>query len=310
MAFGALCNDLRSIGSYFRAEDWWHKAPPCRSAKMDPKFQKSLHPRKPSAFPHYRLERGPNADYYDLALYDTPLCRLFKPRENGDYEIWYTYTGSQTDSHFHHRVTPYQSRVMTTDGDKAVVPLALTRRHREDFTAKCVFTASGLLIREKSWHVPHGKRFMTKERRDERKEVVCLSEPYVTMALVGRDNLDMYSDHICITHHRHKHEDDWLRQEPTEEVINGIMRMAYDIKNQWERRNRKWVTHIGNSGVRTIGNYEHVPMPDNKLREEMISKIHSISQTSSYRDGWQEMPLFMTDADYPRSGLTFKSPRD
>jgi hypothetical protein len=199
---------------------------------------------------------------------------------------------------------------MTTDGDRTVVPLALTRRHREDFTAKCVYTASGLLIRSQSWHVPHGKLFMTKERRDARKETVRLSEPYVTMAIVGRDNLDIYSDHMCITHSRHKHEDDWLSQEPTEEIINGIMRMAYTIKTQWERRNRKWVTHIGNSGVRTIGNYEHVPMPDNKLREEMISKIHSISQTFGYRDGWQEMPMFITESEYPRTGLPFKSPRD
>jgi hypothetical protein len=199
---------------------------------------------------------------------------------------------------------------MTTDGDKAVVPLALARRARGEFTAKCVFTASGLLIREKSWHVPHGRRSMSKERKDERKETVRLSEPYVTMALVGRDNLDMYSEHKCITHSPHKHEDDWLRQEPTEEIINGIMRMAYNIKTQWERRNRKWVTSVGSNGVRSIGNYEHVPMPDNKLREEMIQKLHIINSTIRYQDRWDEMPMFMADADYPRSGLNFKTPRD
>jgi len=309
MAYGALCNDLKPIGTYQRADDWWHKAPPCRSSKMDPKFQKSLHPRKPSSFTHYRLERGPNADYYDLAMYDTSLCRLFKPQPNGNYEVWYAHTGSNSDSHFHNRVTPYQSRVMTTDNVRVVVPLALVRRARGEFTAKCVFTASGLLIREKSWHVPHGRRLMSKERRDERKETVRLSEPYVTMALVGRDNLDMYADHKSITNHP-RDDGDWLRQEPTEAVINGVMRMAYDIKNQWERRNRKWVTHIGSGGVRTIGNYEHVPMPDNKLREEMIQKLHGINNTSSYRDKWEEMPMFMADADYPRSGLTFKTPRD
>jgi hypothetical protein len=309
MSFGSACKDLKTIGTYQRADDWWHKAPVCRSAKMDPKFQKSLHPRKPSAFPHYRLERGPNADYYDLALYDTALCRLFKPQPNGNYEVWYTHTGSQTDSLFHNRVTPYESRPMTTDGDRAVVPLALTRRHREDFTAKCVYTASGLLIRSESWHVPHGKRFMTKERRDERKEVVRLSEPYVTMAIVGRDNLDIYSDHMCITHSRHKHADDWLRQEPTEEIINGIMRMAYTIKTQWERRNRKWV-HNYDLRTPNFGEYVHVPMPDNKLREEMISRIHSISQTGTYKDGWQDMPMFITASEYPRTGLPFKSPRD
>jgi hypothetical protein len=146
---------------------------------------------------------------------------------------------------------------------------------------------------------------MSKERKDERKETVRLVEPYVTMALVGRDNLDMYADHRCVSF-----DGDWLRQEPTEEVINGVMRMAYDIKSQWERRNRKWVTHIGSGGVRTIGNYEHVPMPDNKLREEMIQKLHGINNTSSYRDKWDEMPMFMADADYPRSGLSFKTPRD
>jgi len=305
MAYGALCNDLIRVRSYFRADDWWHKAPTCRSAKMNPKFQKSLHPRKPSSFTHYRLERGPNADYYDLAMYDTPLCRLFKPQPNGNYEVWYAHTGSNSDSHFHNRVTPYTSRVMTTDNVRVVVPLALARRGRGEFTAKCVFTASGLLIREKSWHVPHGRRLMSKERRDERKETVRLSEPYVTMALVGRDNLDMYADHKCVSVGG-----EWLRQEPTEEVINGVMRMAYDIKNQWERRNRKWVTHIGSSGVRTIGEYVHVPMPDNKLREEMIQKLHVINSTIRYQDRWDEMPMFMADADYPRSGLSFKTPRD
>lgn len=309
MAYGALCNDLRSIGTYQRADDWWHKAPPCRSAKMDPKFQKSLHPRKPSSFTHYRLERGPNADYYDLAMYDTPLCRLFKPQPNGEYEVWYSYTGSNSDSHFHNRVTPYQSRVMTTDNVRVVVPLALARRGRGEFTAKCVFTASGLLIREKSWHVPHGKRFMTKERRDARKETVRLVEPYVTMALVGRDNLDMYSEHVCLSNPRHKHDADWLRQEPTEEVINGIMRMAYDRKTYWERKNRKWVQNL-DPRMPNFGNYEHVPMPDKDLREAIISNIHSINQTSSYKDGWKEMPMFMADADYPRTGLSFKTPRD
>jgi hypothetical protein len=198
---------------------------------------------------------------------------------------------------------------MTTDNVRVVVPLAVVRRGRGEFTAKCVFTASGLLIREKSWHVPHGKCFMTKERRDARKETVRLVEPYVTMALVGRDNLDMYSGHMCISNPRHEHDADWLRQEPTEEVINGIMRMAYDRKTYWERRNRKWVTSVGSNGVRSIGNYEHVPMPDKDLREAIISNIHSISQTSSYKDGWKEMPMFMADADYPRTGLSFKTPR-
>ena len=307
MAYGALCNDLIRVRSYFRADDWWHKAPPCRSTKMNPKFQKSLHPRKPSSFPHYRLERGPDADYYDLSMYDTPLCRLFKPQPNGNYEVWYSYTGSNSDSHFHSRVTPYQSRVMTTDGVRVVVPLALARRGRGEFTAKCVFTASGLLIREKSWHVPHGRRSMSKERRDERKETVRLVEPYVTMALVGRDNLDMYSDHKCISLSR-TYDGDWLRQEPTEEVINGVMRMAYDIKTQWERRNRSWV-HNTDPRIPNFGNYVHVPMPDKNLREEIIQKLHIINSTIKYQDRWDEMPMFMSDADYPRGGLTFKTPR-
>jgi len=195
---------------------------------------------------------------------------------------------------------------MTTDNVRVVVPLAVVRRKSEDFTAKCVFTASGLLIREKSWHVPHGRSLMSKERRDGRKETVRLAEPYVTMALVGRDNLDMYADHMSITN-RPRDDGDWLRQEPTEAVINGVMRMAYDIKTQWERRNRKW---IPNRALHGFGNYEHVPMPDNKLREEMIQKLHGINNTPSYRDKWEEMPMFMTDADYPRSGLNFKTPRD
>jgi hypothetical protein len=193
---------------------------------------------------------------------------------------------------------------MTTDNVRVVVPLALARRARGEFTAKCVFTASGLLIREKSWHVPHGRRLMSKERRDERKETVRLAEPYVTMALVGRDNLDMYADHRYVSF-----DGDWLRQEPTEEVINGVMRMAYDIKSQWERRNRKWVKNL-DPRMPNFGEYVHVPMPDNKLREEMIQKLHGINNTSSYRDKWEEMPMFMADADYPRSGLTFKTPRD
>jgi hypothetical protein len=118
----------------------------------------------------------------------------------------------------------------------------------------------------------------------------------------------MYADHKCISLSR-TYDGDWLRQEPTEEAINGVMRMAYDIKTQWERRNRKWVTHIGSNGVRSIGNYEHVPMPDNKLREEMIQKLHIINSTIRYQDRWDEMPMFMADADYPRGGLTFKTPR-
>jgi len=301
MAYGALCNDLKPIGTYQRADDWWHKAPKCRSTKLTSN-QKSLHPRKPSSFTHYRLERGPNADYYDLAMYDTSLCRLFKPQPNGDYEVWYSYTNSRSDAHFHNRVTPYQSRVMTTDNVRVVVPLAVVRRARGEFTAKCVFTASGLLIREKSWHVPHGRRLMSKERRDERKETVRLAEPYVTMAIVGRDNLDMYADHKCVSVGG-----EWLRQEPTEEVINGVMRLAYDIKNQWERRNRKWVP---NKTSHAFGEYVHVPMPDNKLREELIQKLHVINSTIRYQDRWDEMPMFMPDADYPRTGLSFKTPRD
>ena len=306
MSYGAVCRDLTYIKSYFRAEDWWHKAPKCRSTKMDPKFQKSLHPRKPSAFSHYRLEREANGDYYDLVLYDTPLCRLFKPQPNGDYEVWYAHTGSQTDSHFLNHVSPYKSRVVTTDNVRVIVPLACARRGRENFTAKCVFTASGQLIKDKSWHVPHGRRFMTKERRDERKETVRLSEPYVTMAIVGRDNLDMYADHRCISASR-TYDGDWLRQEPTEAVINGVMRMAYDIKTQWERRNRKWVPNRASHG---FGQYEHVPMPDKKLREEMIQKLHNINNTVSYRNAWKDEPMFVAEADYPKTGLTFKSPRD
>ena len=307
MSYGTLSGDLVCIGTYQKADDWWHKAPKCRSSKMDNNNEKSLHPRKPSSFPHYLLRRGPNADYYDLLLYKTTMCRLFRNNADGTYEVWYAHTGSQTDTHFLNAVSPYYHRQMTTEGFSAFVPLKCTRARMEEFSAKCVYTASGLLIRDKSWHWPHGRFFMTKETRDARKDIVKLAEPYITMALVGRDNLDIYADHTCITRNDdYKYNLDWLRKEPTEEIINGIMRLAHDLKRSWERLHREWVWTDKNSRQ---GEYKHVPMPDDVLRKGIIAQIHSLNQYTNTQNGWEEKPMFVNADDYPKTGLTFKATR-
>lgn len=80
---------------------------------------------------HYRLVRGPvdqfgDAEYYDAVLYQTPMLRLFKPKEDGTSTKWVRNYDSQTSARFLYRIGNMYSgmRVTSSEGGERQLPLS------------------------------------------------------------------------------------------------------------------------------------------------------------------------------------------
>lgn len=80
---------------------------------------------------HYRLVRGPldeagDAKYYDAVLYQTPMLRLFKQKEDGTKVVWIANHDSQTSKGFLYNVCGVSGGMTVTcdDGQRRHLPLS------------------------------------------------------------------------------------------------------------------------------------------------------------------------------------------
>lgn len=129
---------------------------------------------------HYRVERGPNGDYYDMVLYRTVMARYYKPAADGARRVLYSADPRQLSSQFMWRIVGSRSckQVTTTEGVKVASPLYdhctvqdpwVQVYDGTKFSAALWFDAEGRLDVSKYAHTPHQKVVASDEDKARRK---------------------------------------------------------------------------------------------------------------------------------------------
>lgn len=146
---------------------------------------------------HYRIERGPNGDYYDVILYKTPMLRLFRPAEDGTREMHLRAHRTTASNQFMYYVCGfnYAPLFITQGGESVHVPLICNPSYGkaavgtvpEGFSAKIVLDADGRLIRERSAHYLTYSRQMSDSDKEARAEMTERLAPYIDLLMLRRD---------------------------------------------------------------------------------------------------------------------------
>jgi hypothetical protein len=146
---------------------------------------------------HYRIEQGPNADYYDVKLYKTTMLRLFRPEADGTRELHLRAHGSNASSQFMWYVCGfnYAPTFNTQDGATVHVPLtcypaydpAAVGEVPDGFSAKIVLDPQGRLIRERSAHYLTYSKQMSEHDKSNRDEMRQRLEPFIDMIVLRRE---------------------------------------------------------------------------------------------------------------------------
>jgi len=119
--FGSDCRGCFSVPTYEAALAHWERTPQPRSKYWEPHQRPLDNNRKP----HYRLEIGNNAEYFDAVLWRTVMMRVYRPTPEGR-RVQYTYHDSMTSKNFLWQVCA-AGRVLnlrTTEGQDVKVPVS------------------------------------------------------------------------------------------------------------------------------------------------------------------------------------------
>lgn len=147
MAFSCSIHNLSSCNTYAMAHKHFENSAKPRSHN----WADDERPLDTASKWHYRVERGPDASYYDVCLYHTTMARFHKPEEDGSYRVQYTADDSQASKQFMWRVlgTSDEMSYYDTHEVKRYVPIAC---NRERLTTDLWFNAARRLIVERSKH--------------------------------------------------------------------------------------------------------------------------------------------------------------
>ena len=194
MSFGTgairSCESITVTGGYPAADRFFLKSKAPRS-----KFwSDDERPLDKVSTHHYRIVQGPNADYYDVTLYKTPMLRLFRPAEDGTSEMHLRAHRSSASNMFMWQVCGfnYAPLYTTTTGDDVCVPLACEPKYHanmvgevpEGFSAKLVFNADKQLITERSAHYLAYVRVMSEDTKNERTELRGKLTPFIDLLML------------------------------------------------------------------------------------------------------------------------------
>jgi hypothetical protein len=283
--YGNSMPTMPTLRSWIVADSYWHKVKASRSKKLGPD-ERSLVKDRQARFAHYAIKRGPDGEYYDLQLYKHASCRLFKPEESGEYKIWYSYTGSQTDKRFFWQTMDFRDKEVTTDGREVKVPLHIVHARMDKWSAKLAFTPDRKLIVDRSWHMPHYRAFMTNETKEQRRQATKLAEPFINMAILSMDELKSYDKALSSYGH---FDYDWIyHSDVSEEKINEFMSRA----RRFVERNRRHV-YINRQ-------YVEQPITPKELRRILLDDL----MTNLYltkQEGIEPKPMFMDYEDWTPS---------
>ncbi len=150
MAFSTSVHNLSSCSTYEAAHKRFEKTKRPISRGVQ-KWGPGERPLDDAKKWHYRIERGTDASYYDVCLYQTVMARFHKPEADGSYCCEYTADESPMSKQFMWRVTNSQELMtrLDTHGVTRYIPVA---RNRNRLTTKLWFNAAGRLIVERSVH--------------------------------------------------------------------------------------------------------------------------------------------------------------
>jgi len=174
--------DLPYITCYADAHKYFEGRPkPPRSRK----WHESQRPLKDTRSYHYRIERGQDDSYYDLVLYQTVMARYWAPDAEGNERRQFVWHGSQTSRDFMWNVVrrDWYSEVDTTDGRRVMLPIMTrTMKDTPNFSTDAWFTPRGLLMVDKSKHVPIYRRVSSSADKEARAQAKKLFEPLFMLA--------------------------------------------------------------------------------------------------------------------------------
>lgn len=112
--------------TYERAHAHFEKTPEVKSRSRGARiFSPNERPLGDNRQWHYRIERGPNAEYYDVCLYHTTMARYYKPDEAGRYRVCYVWDNRLTSVQFMRHVVGVSKveKYYTTECKRVCVPI-------------------------------------------------------------------------------------------------------------------------------------------------------------------------------------------
>jgi len=181
--FGTTKHKLPSLNTYAMAHTYFTTRPPVRSDRW-PRTARPLHT---TAATHYRIEQGPNAEYYDIFLYSLAVGRLYKPEANGNETRMYTNYPSQSTVDFLDRVLRVHARTSTFTADGRIVYRFIGNAAMIDadnccFNARHVFNAQGRFLPELSFGPIAHKKVSNPDDKKKRKLLKEFLAPYIMLA--------------------------------------------------------------------------------------------------------------------------------
>lgn len=325
MGFGTVGNTA-SIHSYKMADEYFnskkeHKR--CKNWQSDERCLKN----RASGNRHYRIERGFNADYYDVCLYQTVMARFYKPDESGHRRVLYAGHNSITSSSFQQTVLGIWSamRRTTTAGKEVIVPLYCRNVFSDQGDAFCTdltFDAQGLLIVEKSKHAPHYTHKSNDEDKARRKRV---KEKFSNLITLAQLRMPEFADNCRPTHdmgrpfgcghvtynERMAVESIWEGGDELEthwvDHFFDLCQEVYDTlvaKRGYEQSNFSLGYRYGaaNHQVSKPSDLEK-PVTEKCLEKAILNKVFRLVGANGGSEAVAQ-PQFMEVGDYPRTTIT------
>ena len=323
--FAGHTRALPYIRNYAEAIKWWHENPkPPRSRKWDD-YQRPL---RGTAFKHYRLESLFPEQFIDVVLYQTTMARYFAPDADGNERRLYIGNNTVTSRNFMWDVlglNTYCNAVIATDGRKVVAPIyqrEFTLVDGAPFSADFMFTPDNKLIVDRSVHTRHWRKVSTTEDKSQRTRVRDLFKPYLDIAMfrmqayeanvemhtrIGRpfgEGGDNYNHRTAINSMHRALE---RNEEPAQEHINMFFDLGQHVFNSIaSKRGYKqddfvigsWYNKAQLSTYNDLKN----PVTADDLRKALSAKIMALVDAAT-PSGWEEIPQFVVESDYPRDNV-------
>ena len=181
--FGNTKHKLPTLNTYDMAHTYFTTRPPVRSTRWTSR-QRPLHT---TAATHYRIEQGPDAEYYDIFLYSLAVGRLYKPEANGNETRMYINYPSQSTADFLDRVLWVNAKTNTRTADgrsvyRFIGNAAMIDADNRCFNARHVFNAQGRFLPELSFGPIAHKKVSDPDDKKKRKLLKEFLAPYVMLA--------------------------------------------------------------------------------------------------------------------------------
>jgi hypothetical protein len=180
MAFGINTDNAERVRSYEDAARLFEK--PANLRRMG--WGENRRPLDGVRKLHMRVERGPDAAYFDVVLYRTAMARYFKPVDV-TRDVWHNVHGSQSSSTFQWSVlgfSPSDYTKTTTEGKRVLV--GMNPNGSGVFPVR-LHLVNGKLDVANSTDAPAQLRNTTSpERKTERRAFIKWLRPYEAMSKI------------------------------------------------------------------------------------------------------------------------------